>query len=320
MDTPKRTMRDAFIEGVYRVMQERSDVFFLSADFGAPALDLIRRDCGERFINVGIAEQNLINVAVGLALEGYVVYAYAIAPFLTMRCYEQVRVNLALMSQVRELNVNLVGVGAGVSYDVSGPTHHCFEDLSIMRVLPNFVVFSPSDYVMAGSFVEYTLNNSGPKYIRLDGKPMPAIYTDSSEFDLNRGFAELRRGEGVCFVTTGYMTHRALRVAERAREEGISAGIVDVFILKPFDADAFCNTVRDYRWLITVEEGFTEKGGLDVLVERSLRRAGVDIGVKSMGFADKYVLSPGEREYLYGLHGFSEDQLADTLRRVYSSL
>jgi transketolase len=118
-------MRDVFIETLTLKMADDDKIFFLSADFGSPALDKLRELYPNRFINVGIAEQNLINVATGLALEGFKVYAYAIAPFVTMRCFEQIRVNLSVLPQVRPVTVNIVGVGAGFSYDMSGPTHHC---------------------------------------------------------------------------------------------------------------------------------------------------------------------------------------------------
>ena len=108
-------MRDALLERIWKSMGSDQKIFFLSADFGSPVLDKIRADFPDRFINVGVAEQNLINVAAGLALEGYKVFAYAIAPFITMRCCEQIRVNLALLSSVRKMNVNLIGVGAGYS-------------------------------------------------------------------------------------------------------------------------------------------------------------------------------------------------------------
>ncbi len=167
-----KAMRDVFLQSLYEQMKQNDKIFFLAADFGSPILDKIRADYPNRFINVGIAEQNLINVATGLALEGFIVYAYAIAPFITMRCYEQIRVNVAILSQVRPMNINFIGVGAGVSYAMSGPTHHCLEDLSIMNTLPNMEVFSPADYVTAQAHVKRTLNLKQPKYIRFDAKPM----------------------------------------------------------------------------------------------------------------------------------------------------
>src|SRR3990167_7173418 len=108
---PVKAMRDVFIDAVRQRMGENDRIFFLSADFGSPALDRLRSEFGDRFVNVGVAEQNMINVAYGLALEGYTVYAYAIAPFITMRDYEQTRLHLAISSQLRPVNVNLIGVG-----------------------------------------------------------------------------------------------------------------------------------------------------------------------------------------------------------------
>lgn len=136
-----RAMRDTLLTSILAAM-ESDDVFFVTADFGSPVLDQIRERYPQRFINVGIAEQNLINVSAGLALEGFKVFAYAIAPFITMRCFEQIRVNLALLSTVRPMNVSLIGVGAGYSYVVSGPTHQCYEDITLMRSLPNMQIFS----------------------------------------------------------------------------------------------------------------------------------------------------------------------------------
>jgi len=130
-------------------MEQDSSIFFISADFGSPVLDDIRADYPDRFVNVGIAEQNLINVTAGLALEGFKVFAYAIAPFITMRCFEQLRVNLALLSEVREINVNLIGVGAGYSYVVSGPTHQCYEDITLIRSLPNFKILKLALFVFS---------------------------------------------------------------------------------------------------------------------------------------------------------------------------
>ena len=158
-------MRDVFLEKIWKQMSVDSSIFFITADFGSPVLDKIRRDFPSRFINVGIAEQNLINITAGLAIEGFTVFAYAIAPFITMRCFEQIRVSLSLLSEVRPMNVSLIGVGAGYSYVVSGPTHQCYEDITIMRALPNFQILSPSDHVSAGELFDNSLKNQGLKYL-----------------------------------------------------------------------------------------------------------------------------------------------------------
>src|SRR3989338_4356213 len=208
MKTEIKTMRDVYIEEIYKRMHYDDKIFFLCADFGAPKLDQLKNKFKKRFLNVGIAEQNLINISTGLALEGYTVYTYAIAPFLIMRAFEQNRNNLALLSQTKELNINLVGVGSGISYDVSGPSHHCLEDIALMRVLPNFIVASPSDWVAAKSLAEYSFRVKKPKYFRLDAKPLPQIYDIITFEDLERGFYELKKGANTCLVSTGYMTHK----------------------------------------------------------------------------------------------------------------
>ncbi len=309
-----KTMRDALIEGIYAKMHLNKKIFFLSADMGAPMLDKLRVEFKDRFINVGIAEQNLINVATGLALEGFIVYAYAIASFL-LRSYEQIRVNLALSSQVRELNVNIIGVGAGVSYDVSGPTHHCLEDLSIMRALPNMVVCSPSDSYLAQLFVEYSIKANKPKYIRLDGKPLPYIYNESMAPSFEKGFYELKRGKKFCIISSGYMTFIALEICNELRDKSI--GVVDMFVIKPVDETALLETLRDYEMVITLEDGFIGKGGLDSAVLGLLSGAQVNAKFKSFGFRDSYVFEFGTRDFIYSQSGFDKKSVRDFILKEY---
>jgi transketolase len=308
-------MRDALIEQVYNKMRQNRQIIFLSGDFGAPALDKIRKEFKDRFINVGIAEQNLINISSGLALEGFIVYAYAIAPFLTMRAYEQIRNNLSLLSQLKELNVNLIGVGAGVSYDISGPTHHCLEDMAIMRLLPNFMVFSPSDAALAEKFVDFSIRNKKPKYIRLDGKPLPYIYRRSQNFNFKDGFYELMQGKEVCIVSTGFMTHKALKVAYEIKHK-VNVGVVDVFSLKPINRNMLFAVLKKYKYVITVEEAFINKGGLDSLIADLLDEKCCTVKLKKIGFKDKYVFDIGNRDYLHKIAGIDEQSITKVIMQT----
>ncbi len=318
MKTDVKTMRDVFIEEVYNRMHTDENIFFLCADFGSPKLDLLRKKFKKRFINVGIAEQNLINVSTGLAMEGFTVYAYAIASFLTMRAYEQIRINLSLYSQLKEINVNLIGVGSGLSYDVSGPTHHCLEDISIMRTLPNITVFSPSDWFLVKSFVEYSISVKKPKYIRLDGKPLPLIYNNCEDIKLENGFYEIKKGKKICLISTGVMTHKAVKVADMLAKDNIDVGIVDVFLLSFLDEDRFFNVLKDYAFAITLEEAFINKGGLDSLVASVLNKKGSDIRLKRVGFNDKHVFDLGSREYLHRLNNIDENSIIKNIKRIES--
>ena len=307
-------MRDILIEEICQRMKENDTIYFLSADFGSPALDRLRGDFPDRFINVGIAEQNLISVAAGLGLEGYTVFAYAIAPFLTMRAFEQIRISLALMAQTREVNVNLIGVGAGLSYDVTGPTHHCLEDIALMRLLPNVSVVSPSDASFMSDIATYAIFNKKPCYIRLDGKALPRLYPPGSVPLFSDGFCSLRVGKKIGLVSTGYMTHVALQVADALNKEGCPIGVVDVFLLKNLNTEKIKSELSTYEILITLEEGFIWRGGLDSLVASLTLSTKMPKPVYPLGFDDAYIFEVGDRKHLHGVAGLGVDRIVEQIR------
>lgn len=291
-------MRDALLEQIWRAMSDNKQIFFVSADFGSPVLDKIRADFTERFVNVGIAEQNLINVSAGLALEGYTVFAYAIAPFITMRCYEQIRVSLALLSEVRPMNINLIGVGAGYSYVVSGPTHQCYEDITLMRALPNFQVLSPADHVTAAALLNTCLNQQGPKYLRLDAQVLPVVYPDGAP-DLRKGFHIRQQAGKMVLIATGYMLHTAINVASLLAERNIDVSIIDLFDLARFSADELCTALENYAGVVTLEEGFKGRGGLDAMMFDLLSHRGIAAKLLNIGVEPKYRFELGSRTELH---------------------
>lgn len=288
-------MRDAFLDRIWRAMADAPDVVFVTADFGSPVLDRIRADFPERFINVGIAEQNLINVCSGLALEGFRVFAYAIAPFITMRCHEQIRVNLALLSALRPMNVTLIGVGAGFSYALSGPTHQCFEDLTVMRALPNVQVFSPADHMTATAVAEKRLQEGGIAYVRMDAQPMTVLYPDGCVLE-GDGYQVHRVGGETCLVATGAMTHVALEVAESVAGDGLDLGVIDLVTLNGHRQDDLARLLSGYARVVTLEEGFAGRGGLDALI-RELLPPGLP--VLNIGVPPAYRFEIGNRRDLW---------------------
>lgn len=291
-------MRDAFLQRILAAMAENEKIFFTCADFGSPVLDRIRTDFAQRFVNVGIAEQNLINVSAGLALEGYTVFAYAIAPFITMRCYEQVRVSLALLSEVRPMNVNLIGVGAGYSYVVSGPTHQCYEDITLMRAMPNFQVFSPADHVSAATLFDGCVNTVGPKYLRLDAQVLPVVYADAPP-DVKRGFHVHKSGQRVCLVATGYMLHTALNVAAELAQHGCELGVIDLFDLARFSKLELHDVLAPYMGIVTLEEGFRGRGGMDAMLFEFVARQGMSARMLNLGVNGGYRFELGTRAELH---------------------
>jgi len=312
-------MRDALLDRIARAMAQDDRIFFASADFGSPVLDRIRSQFPERFINVGVAEQNLINVSAGLALEGYKVFAYAIAPFITMRCYEQIRVNLALLSEVRAMNVNLIGVGAGYSYVVSGPTHQCYEDLSVMRALPNVSIYSPADHVTAAALFDRCVACAGPKYLRLDAQVLPVLY-ESGPPDQDRGFSVLRDGETVALVATGYMVHTALKAAERLAQTGIAAAVIDLFDISHFSVDHMQATLAPFAGIVTMEEGFRGRGGIDSMMFEFLARRGLATRMFNIGVEGRYRFELGTRAELHEQVGIGLEAVVKSVSAFVRSI
>jgi transketolase len=217
---------------------------------------------------------------------------------------------------VKPINVNIIGVGGGVSYDVSGPTHHCLEDISIMRLLPNLVVFSPSDWKLAEAFVGYSIHVKSPKYIRFDGKPLPPIYENSGDMDFDRGFCELVKGERACLVSTGYMTHSALRAAREIH----NVGVIDMFMLKPVNEVLLYEVLRRYEFIITIEEAFINNGGLDSAISKVLCDNQSNARIKRLGFDDKYVFDLGNRDHFHAINGLDEKSIIAIVREYENSI
>ena len=314
-------MRDALLTRIWETMGHDEKVFFVCADFGSPILDRIRADFPRRFVNVGIAEQNLINVSAGLSLEGYTVFAYAIAPFITMRCYEQCRVSLALLSKVRPMNINLIGVGAGYSYVVSGPTHQCYEDLTLMRALPTFQVLSSADHVTAAAFLDRCVSVSGPKYLRFDAQVMPVVYDDAiGPPNLDVGFHIHRSGRRICLIATGYMLHTALKVADRLSTEGEDVTVVDLFDVTGFARSAMAETISKHAAIVTMEEGFAGRGGVDSLFFEFVARQGLGVKHLNIGVEGGYHFDLGTRAELHEQVGIGENAVTAAVSSFARSL
>jgi transketolase len=312
-------MRDALLKKVLDAMHENEQIYFVTADFGSPVLDHIRSNFPSRFVNVGVAEQNLINISSGLALEGYKVFTYAIAPFITMRCFEQLRVNLALLSEVRDINVNLIGVGAGYSYVVSGPTHQCYEDISLIRSLPNFKFYSPSDQHTAGALIDCCLEQKGPKYLRFDAQVLPALRENVNMTSMRDGFEILRSGTDGVLISTGYMTHTALAVAQNLSEQ-IDLMVIDLFALTDFNRLKLLESITGKLAVFSLEEGFSNRGGLDALIGELLKTARTKLTFEGIGVRPGYSFELGTRQELHELVGIGENTVTHHVKDVFDIL
>lgn len=302
-------MRDAFFDALYDIAKKDRQVILVSADCGAPSLDKFREDLSKQYFTVGIAEQNMISLAAGLALEGKIVYTYAIAPFASLRCFEQIKVDLCCM----KLAVTILGVGAGFGYDIMGPTHHATEDLSIMRALPSLTIFNPSDSNISSALAEITYKSGGPNYVRFDRGQAPILYSDKRE-DFSQGLTTLKKGKRLCIIASGIMVQRALEVAKALSQYSIDAGVIDLYRIKPINENLLLDTVDNYENIVTLEEHFAI-GGLGSAIIGTLCDNQKILPLKRIGICNKYFFEYGGREHLQKLCYLDTKSVVDNIAK-----
>ncbi|MFC1988635.1 transketolase family protein [Chloroflexota bacterium] len=302
------SMRDAFIDELYDIALQDRRLIFLSNDFGAPSLDKFRENLPGQFIHIGIAEQNMVNVATGLAMAGKIVYMYSIAPFLPLRCLEQIRVHLSL----KGVHVTGVMVGVGYSYDLSGPTHQALEDIAIMNALPGMTILTASDSAMGAAFAHMTYEKPGPKYVRFDREKVPSLYSEKEDF--SSGIAILKEGSDLTIVATGVMVHRAFEVADQLARHSVDAGIIDLYQIKPLNEDLLLDAAGKTGRILTVEESFINSG-IGSIISDLITDRGEDWKLKRLGIPDRFVSQGGDRRNLQRLSGLDVDSItAATLK------
>ena len=296
-------VRDAFFDRVYCLAQKDRNIVFLTDDMGAYSLDAFKKNLPDQFINVGVAEQNMISVAAGLALGGKKVFAYGIAPFITMRCYEQIKVDLCCMN----LPVTIVSVGAGYTYGSDGPTHHAIHDIAIMRSLPEMTILNPSDAAMTAVCAEISYKNNSPCYVRIERGKLPQIY-DNHGNDFSEGLKCLKSGADITIIATGEMVHRAFKVAERLAQYSIDAGVIDFYRIKPVNENLLIKFLNHSKKVTTIEEN-SIIGGIGTIVSEVLSDNNKQIPLKRLAVNDYHCYKYGDREWLNALAGLDEDSI-----------
>ena len=301
-------MRDVFFDQIYAKAREDHDVVILSADFSAPSLDQFRLNIPNQYIFTGISEQSMMLLAAGLALEGKKPFCYAIAPFITMRCFEQTRLYAAGM----DLPITLVGVGAGTAYDDSGYTHHAVEDIALMRTLPHMKIIQPCDNRDAVLAAEYALNSRHPLYIRLDRYGTDAFYEGVR--DLEAGLSVISPPQSVTLLASGSMVRVALEARERMREQGRELGLVNANAV-PMDPERFREVMRPVRRLVTLEEHVLP-GGLGSHVLELVSGLDLPLRVKRLGFdlSEGYIEEFGGRDYFYHRYRMDAEAVLESIR------
>jgi transketolase len=298
-DVAKEPTRAGFGRGLKLAGEANEAVVALCADLTeSTQMSLFKEAFPKRFVEIGVAEQNLVTVASGMARAGKIPFTSSYAAFSPGRNWEQIRTTVTLNNQP----VKIVGSHAGVSVGPDGATHQMLEDIALMRVLPNMVVVAPGDSVEAEKATQAIAENGKPSYIRLAREKTPVFSTPESPFEIGKAYV-LREGDDVSLLGTGTMTYQLLVAAKLLEERGISAEVVHVPTIKPLDDEAILASVRKTGRVVTAEEAQIKAGFGGAIAELLSER--LPTPLKRIGLEDRFGESGAPDELLdhFGLTG-----------------
>jgi transketolase len=300
-------MRSAFVRALTDAAAADDRIVFLTGDLGFKLFDDFASRYPGRFLNVGVAEATMAGVATGLALEGKKPFIYSIAPFVTLRCYEQIRNDICY----HEADVTVVGVGGGYSYGPNGPTHHALEDVAVMRVLPNMTVICPGDPAETEAAVRALVAHRGPAYLRLGRAGEPTVHSSPVAFRIGESLV-LRDGRDVALLSTGGMLATAVRVADLLADRGLGCRVVSMPTVKPLDTAAIEAAVRQTAVVATLEE-HSVLGGFGGAVAEHVAELGAATRLRRFGARDRFSHTCGDQEFHRRTNGLTPAQIVDAL-------
>lgn len=308
----KRATREAYGATLVELAKEGIDVVVVEADLSkSTTTATFEKAYPERFFNAGIAEQNMIGTAAGLAVGGKVAFTGSFAVFATGRAYDQVRNTVCYAG----LNVKLAPTHAGITVGPDGGSHQMVEDIALMRVLPGMRVLVPADANAAAGALRVAATTPGPFYIRLGRAAVPLIYDADFTFELGRAYV-LREGTDVTIAACGVMVERALAAAEILSSEGVSAEVIDVATIKPLDVATLVASARKTGAVVTAEE-HSIIGGLGSAVAELLGE-NVPVPLRRVGVLDTFGTS-GDPEELMVHFGLTADEIAHSAREIIAA-
>lgn len=305
--------RDSFIKEIYKAAKKDKDIHFLSADFGAPALDQFRENLKKQFLHLGICEQNMVDFACGLALEEKKVYIYAMAPFLALRCLEQHKTATCLMN----LNVCSIITGIGLSYANSGPTHYSTEDFASLRSLPNCNIYTCSDAESAAMVAKETLKIKTPVFVRLDRKASKNFTKKINSIDIKKGFRYLKKTKETknLILSQGTIIERAISALNDIKlKESNQFDVIDLIRAKPFPKE-LKNILSKYKSIITIDEQ-TSVGSLESLVKENISSKQ---NVHSLSLPDQFIFENIGRDKLLDKYGLSIANIKKNISKIIKS-
>jgi transketolase len=303
-------MRKTYEKAIYNLMGKNKKIIALVADSGSGKYEEIEKEYPERFFNFGIAENNMIGSAAGLAKEGFIPVIYALNSFLVYRAYEFIRNDVCLQKR----NVKFVGLGCGVVANTLGPTHHTTEDIAALRVLPNLTLVSPGSPKEVPVILEKSINYTGAVYIRLGKAFEREIYEDTSPFEIGKGTL-ISEGKDLTIIATGSIIADVIEAAEMLKKEEISVEIINMSTIKPLDKELIIHSARKTGKVMTVEE-HSVIGGLGGAVSEVLCKAGIQVVFDIMGFKDTFCTDYGWHQDLKKMYDLSPIHIFKNCKKI----
>jgi transketolase len=301
---------DVFSETLLALARQDRNVLAVTSDSrGSGKLAPFAAALPGQIVEVGIAEQNLVGVAAGLASAGKIVYAVSPASFLTARALEQIKNDVCYSDQP----VKLVGISAGVSYGALGSTHHSTHDLAALRAIENITIIVPADNLETAQAIQAAAAMEHPVYLRFGKRPLPHLHRPQTQFTVGKALT-VCEGTDVAFIATGETVHPALMAARELETEGLSARVISMHTVKPLDTDALIRAASECRAVVTVEE-HSVFGGLGEACAAVLLQAGIQIPFRIVGFPDEYRVTGSQLE-IFEHYGISASGLVGTARTL----
>lgn len=303
--------RDTVFAAVHGIIRADRNVVVLTNDMGALGLDKIRDEFPDQVVNVGISEQNMMSMAGGLAFAGKTVFVYGIVAHITARCFEQIKLDICFPN----LPVTLLGVGAGLSYGVDGPTHHGVEDVAILRSLGSMQIFNPADGPSAEAAVHAAYQSRRPAYVRMDKEMLPALYVQGT-VNYADGLGVIADGKDSVIVSTGVLSWAAREAAALLSVIGIQTCVIDVFRLKPANTEKLASLIRDIPIVLVAEENVAI-GGLGSIVAETIADHGFAKKFCRLSLGGEFLLGSASREWASKKFGLHAQAMADAIAGLH---
>lgn len=302
-------MRKTCLNEIYKLAKQDKRVLFFGSDIASGTLSQFQKEMPDRFFMEGVSEANIVGAMSGLAMNGKIPYLNTIAVFLTRRCYEQIFLDTAM----HNLKIRLIGSGGGLVYAPLGSTHLAFEDISLMRAIPNMTIVAPCDSEEMKRLMPQTLDHEGPMYIRLGKGGDPVVSSPDKDFRIGKAIL-MCEGADALVVTTGVTLKMVLDAASVLKDKGFSVSVLHMHTIKPIDADAIMKAAQKVKAIVTVEEN-SVIGGLGSAVAEIVAEAAFSPAKKFMRLAlpDAFPAKYGSQEQLMNFYGVTKERIISSV-------